>query len=328
MMVTLNDLAAATGISKSTISRVINNEGSVKPSTRERVLTAVEELGYKPNVIARGMITGSLPIILAIVADIQNHFFTEMLSGLEPLIRESGYYLVVSSSSYDHEQVVSLINGAVSGHFAGIIPMTGFGSKKVIHALEKADCPVVLLNCHRTINEFDRIYGDDYMAAFLATKRLVSQGYERIVYLSGNSRTSVLNAIREAGFKAAMDEVGREWKEGVIFRNDFSLRSGYEFGRKHVRKGESIGICSNNFLMSEGVRQYLLTQGMSAKSDYGLAICEAPPQYYHDGDMISAGIDLNALGQSAAKLILNRLSNPHKPAEIVEIEPKLLSDYE
>ena len=66
-MITIKDLAAASGLSKSTVSRVINHSPNVKPETRERVMEAVEKLGYQPDILARGMITGMLPMVLVIV---------------------------------------------------------------------------------------------------------------------------------------------------------------------------------------------------------------------------------------------------------------------
>ena len=143
-MPTINEIAAKLGISKSTVSRVINNDPHVKAETRENVCRVIRELEYKPNIIARSMITGSLPLVLVIVGDIQNHYFAKTIIGIENVLVEKDYMPVIYNSMYDVEKEKRLIRMAKDCQFAGIIPMTGVRSNELEECLREVSlsgCP-------------------------------------------------------------------------------------------------------------------------------------------------------------------------------------------
>lgn len=310
-MVTIKDLAAASGMSKSTVSRVINNAPNVKPETRERVMEAVQKLGYQPDILARGMIAGMLPMVLVVVGDIQNHFFTQALAGLEAKLEEQGYMVVVFDSNYVHEREVSSIRMAKTCRFAGIIPMTGFGSEEVKEALRESDCPVVLLNCHRENDFFDQIYSDDYGAGYAAARALLERGYQRIYHFSGSSRTSFISAERERGYRAAMADAGMPVAEDMVRQGNLRQDSGFQLARQCLDRADGgTAICCNNFLMCLGVMNYAEEQGLVPQRDFGLAICEQPPSFYEKTNFIYAGPRLQEMGRTAAGLLLDRIRNP------------------
>lgn len=312
-MVTIKDLAAASGMSKSTVSRVINNAPNVKPETRERVMEAVQKLGYQPDILARGMIAGMLPMVLVVVGDIQNHFFTQALAGLEAKLEEQGYMVVVFDSNYVHEREVSSIRMAKTCRFAGIIPMTGFGSEEVKEALRESDCPVVLLNCHRENDFFDQIYSDDYGAGYAAARALLERGYQRIYHFSGSSRTSFISAERERGYRAAMADAGMPVAEDMVRQGNLRQDSGFQLARQCLDRADGgTAICCNNFLMCLGVMDYAQQRGLVMWKDYGLSICEQPPVFYQNSPFIYAGPKLREIGEAAAELLLARIRQPGK----------------
>ena len=315
-MITIKDLAAASGLSKSTVSRVINHSPNVKPETRERVMEAVEKLGYQPDILARGMITGMLPMVLVIVGDIQNHYFTQALAGIETTLEDQGFMVVVFDSSYDPERIVTSIHMAKTCRFAGIIPMTGFGSKRVISTLQDLDCPVILLNCHRDHVAFDRIYGDDFGAGYAATRALLRRGYRQIYHFSGNSTESFISAERERGYLAAMKEAGISVDGSMVLRGDLRQDSGARLAARCLKSAKSqVALCCNNFLMCLGAMNYAQQHGLVMWKDYGMAICEQPPVFFMKSEFIYAGPKLREIGRAAAQLLLDRINHPgRKPA--------------
>ena len=321
-MVTIKDLAAASGMSKSTVSRVINNAPNVKPETRERVMQAVQKLGYQPDILARGMITGMLPMVLVIVGDIQNHFFTQALAGIEATLEEQGFMVVVFDSGYEHEREVTSIQMAKTCRFAGIIPMTGFASDKVTQALRESDCPVVLLNCHRENRFFDQIFGDDYGAGYSATNALLQRGYQKIYHFSGNSAESFISAERERGYRQAMEEAGVPVTEDMVCQGNLRQDSGFLLAQRCL-EGETgkAAICCNNFLMCLGAMSYAQQRGMVMWKDYGMAICEQPPVFYQDSEFIYAGPKLQEIGKVAAQLLLERINQPDKERTSIRFSP-------
>ena len=314
-VITIKDLATFSGLSKSTVSRVINNAPNVKPETRERVLRAIEKLGYQPDILARGMVTGSLPMVLVIVGDIQNHYFTQSLAGLASRLEQSGFMVTVVDSGYEHEREVTSIHMARICHFAGIIPMTGFSSELVNLELKEADCPVVLLNCHRDNDLFDRIYGNDFRAGYQATQALIARGYRKVYHFSGNSASSVISSERERGYRQAMQEAGLPITHEMILSGDLRQEGGYQLAQICLNGQDPIAICCNNFLMCLGAMKYAQQQGMTIWKDYGMAICEQPPSFYGNSEFIYAGPNLQEIGKSAADLLLERIVHPGKPPE-------------
>ena len=315
-MITIKDLATFSGLSKSTVSRVINNAPNVKPETRERVLQAVEKLGYQPDILARGMVTGSLPMVLVIVGDIQNHYFTQSLTGLASRLEQSGFMVTVVDSGYEHEREVTSIHMAQICHFAGIIPMTGFGSERVNLELKQAGCPVVLLNCHNENDLFDRVYGDDFQAGYQATKELIARGYRKIYHFSGSSNISFISAQRERGYRQAMKDAGLSVADEMVQPGDLRMECGYQLAERCLKGEEPAAICCNNFLMGLGAMKYAQQQGMSMWKDYGLAICEQPPSFYgNNSEFIYVGARLQEIGKAAADLLLERIVRPDKPQE-------------
>lgn len=315
-MITIKDLAAVSGMSKSTVSRVINNAPNVKPETRERVMKAVQKLGYQPDILARGMVTGTLPMVLVIVGDIQNHFFTQALAGIEATLEENGFMVVVFDSGYEHKREVTSIQMAKICHFAGIIPMTGFNSDQVNQELKESGCPVVLLNCHRENDLFDQIFGDDYRAGLYATKALIERGYRKIYHFSGNSTMSFISAERERGYRQAMEDAGLPVTPDMVRRGNLRQDSGYMLAQQCLEQGtDSVALCCNNFLMCLGAMTYAQQHGLVLRRDYGMAICEQPPGFYEESEFIYAGPRLQEIGKAAAALLLDRMNHPEKGKE-------------
>lgn len=317
-MVTIQDLARASGTSKSTVSRVINHDPNVKEETRKRVEQAIRELNYKPNFVARSMITGSLPLVMVTVGDIQNHYFAQTLVGIEKALTRNGYMAVVYNSTYEIEKEKAFIHLSQACNFSGIIPMTGYKSNELEKSLKECGCPVVLVNRYYSGNEFDQVYGNDFQSGYSATRELISMGYQNIVHLSGNSRVSKISAERERGFCQAMQESGQKVRKNMIMQGNLTQLSGFELAKTLLKDAEKpVAICSNNFLMGLGVMDYARKAGLTIRKDYDLAICEMPPELYMNSDFIYAGPQLSEMGEMAANLLLNRIRNPESETKSV-----------
>ena len=143
VMATIKEISAITGVSKSTISRVINNDVNVSEKTRQLVLDAIQENNYTPNIIARSMITGKFPMVLIIVGDIENYYFARTVVGIEKILSDTEYMPVIYNSMYDEKKERALLNMAKQFRFAGIIPMTSTGSKQLTETCNDIDMTMV-----------------------------------------------------------------------------------------------------------------------------------------------------------------------------------------
>lgn len=314
-MVTLKDLEAASGISKSTISRVINNDPNVKQETRDRVWEYVHKMNYKPNIVARSMITGRLPLVLVIVGDIQSDYFARTVVGVEKVLSDRGYMPVVYNSMYNVEKEKQFISMAKNFQFAGLIPMTAFNTEQLEDVLQDVSCPTVLINRDVRKIQLDEVIGDDFESGYLATKQLIDNGHRKIVHISGDSRHSTVSRKREQGYRTALEDHGIPVDESLIFKGDLDVKSGYKLAGEIFSIPDVTGICSNNFLMWIGTIRYGRTIGKHLLKEYDLACCECVPELYEKERIAYAGPDLEAMGQKAAEFLIKRIENSDEPRQ-------------
>ena len=315
-MATIKDLSAMTGISKSTISRVINNEPNVSEKTRNIVMDAIRETNFTPNIMARGMVTGKLPIVLIIVGDIQNYYFNNTIVGIERVLSGTNYLPVVYNSMYDDRKEKMLIETAVQSRFAGIIPMTGVGTEELLTSFEGVDCPVVLINKWMRKSPYDAVLGDEQEASYLATGELIKLGHKKIAYISGDSKKSRISREREEGFKEAVRDAGLKLEEDLIYPGALDVASGYQLGEELLVKKKLKAICSNSYLMAAGIIKYGEEIGLRPMIDYDIACCECVSEVYSK-NIIFAGPDLEKIGEKAAELLLKRIKGSKEPPQRV-----------
>lgn len=313
-MVTIKQLALKAGISKSTVSRVINNDPNVKDETRKKVLKVIEEMDYKPNIVARSMVTGSLPIVLVIVGDIQNHYFAKTVVGIEKELTEKNYMTVVYNSAYDVNREKKFIRMAKECRFSGIIPMTAIKNEELEKCLENIDCPVVLINKNLKRKPLDAVFGNDFEAGYLSTVELIKNGHKCIAYASGPSKSTV-SADRERGYREALKDNGIEIDEGIIFEGKLDIPSGYRIGEKIFKNEKVTAVSSNNFLMALGIHRCGKKLGKPVLAEFDIACNETVPELYEESGFIFAGSDLESIGSKAAKFLLKRIEKSEEPVQ-------------
>ncbi|HHY47333.1 MAG TPA: LacI family transcriptional regulator, partial [Firmicutes bacterium] len=153
MVVTIRDVARRAGVSKSTVSRVINNLPVVDPRTRERVLEAIRELGYAPNGVARGLATRKTGTVGLIMSDIANPFCPDVARGVEDVLREHDYNVILCNTDDRAEKETEYIRLLVSKRVEGIIFTSVRSGASDLSLLADHDIPFVLAS--RDIEGFD-----------------------------------------------------------------------------------------------------------------------------------------------------------------------------
>lgn len=314
-MVTIKELAAKSGFSKSTVSRVINNDPNVNDQTRKKVLAVIEEMDYKPNIIARSMITGSLPIILIIVGDIQNHYFARTVVGIEKELTEKNYMAVVYNSMYDVDKEKKFIRMAKECQFCGIIPMTAVKSDELEECLDEVNCPIVLINRDLRKKPLDAVFGNDFEASYIATTELIKNGHTCIAYISGPSKISSVSVDRENGYRAALKDHDIRVDESLIYEGKLDMKSGYEIGKKIFKNTKITAVSSNNFLMALGVHRCGKALGKPVLTEFDIACGETVPELYEESGFIYAGSDLEAIGAKAAQFLMKRINKSKEPRQ-------------
>ncbi|MBE2272541.1 MAG: LacI family DNA-binding transcriptional regulator [Anaerolinea sp.] len=224
-MVTIHDVAAHAGVSAMTVSRVLNGSQKVAPATRQRIEKAIEELGYFPNALARGLLSGRTQTIGVLVGDITNPYWTAVASGAEEVVHRNGYTMVLGNTGSSQDKADQLIQTLVSNRVDGLL--INDSPRKTLKTLIKRDYPIVLINKEYPGIHADTITGDNFYGASVLTQHLLDLGHTRIALLNGPIDDS--EAIeRERGFRKTLQDAGVEANGAWILNASYHRHSGYQ----------------------------------------------------------------------------------------------------
>jgi LacI family transcriptional regulator len=203
---TILDVASEAGVSKSTVSNVVRGIPGVSESTRKRVQTAIEALGYRPNVMARQLVQQRTNILGVVVGDLANPFFAEMAKLVERHAAARGYTAMFCNSEGDSESEVAGVETLLEYRVAGIIFLAFSGDSRTMRETLEHKVPVVFLGCHEDWG--DVVSVDDVRGGRLATNHLVAAGHRRIAYVSIPELEETSDLGRLKGYMEALSEAG------------------------------------------------------------------------------------------------------------------------
>ncbi|MGP3983446.1 LacI family DNA-binding transcriptional regulator [Streptomyces sp. KR80] len=228
--VTRDDVARLAGTSTAVVSYVINNgPRPVAPATRERVLAAIKELGYRPDRVAQAMASRRTDLIGMIVPDARQPFFAEMAHAVEQAAADRGKMVLVGNSDYLDEREVHYLRAFLGMRVAGLILVSQGPSEHAAAEIDAWDARVVLL--HRRPDAIDdvAVVTDDVGGAQLATRHLLEHGHAYVACLGGVESTPVVGdpvTDHVQGWRRAMREAGRS-TEGRLFQAPYNRYDAY-----------------------------------------------------------------------------------------------------
>lgn len=243
---TIRNVAERAGVSKSLVSLVMRGSPHVSERRREAVLKAAQELGYRPNAVARSLVEGRTRLIGAIVADLHNPFFAEFLDGLQESLHGDGLRMLVGSGRWDPrfeaEAVEAFLEMRVDGLvLLSVVPDTLADIAKSV--------PVVVVG-ERDVEGVDIVVDDDELGARLAVDHLVELGHRRIAHIEGAPSTTA--RYRRNGYELAMRRHGLA-DQVVVTPGDFTEDGGYRAALELLsRDSRPTAIFAPNDLVATG----------------------------------------------------------------------------
>ena len=225
--VTVNDVARLAGVSPMTVSRVVNQEDNVRPSTRDKVMRAIKDLGYRPNKAARSLASANPITISLVFINPNNTFLSAMLRGLLDRAHHADTHIVIEECKEGPETlrtISELVEDGVEGFMLGP-PLCD--SENALEMLEKNGIPAVTIGSEHGFQHVSQVCVDDRQAAHDITKYVIGLGHKRIAFMIGNTGQSA-SWMRLEGFRNAMSEAGLEVDEGLVIQGRFAYRSGTE----------------------------------------------------------------------------------------------------
>ena len=205
--VTSAEVARLAGVSQSAVSRVFTPGASVSAKTMEKVRAAAEELGYRPNVLARSLITGRTRIIGLVVAYLENQFYPMALELLSRALQSRGYHILVFMAENSTERVAQVMSELLDYQVDGIITASVAMSNDLTTRCDGAGIPVVMFNRGQDDARLSEVTSDNVNGARRAAEFLIKGGHKRIAHVMGWQGSST-GRDRAEGFKQAMQAAG------------------------------------------------------------------------------------------------------------------------
>jgi LacI family repressor for deo operon, udp, cdd, tsx, nupC, and nupG len=270
----IQDVARLADVSTATVSRALATPDRVSPEARARVLEAIARTGYVPNPAARSLRSQKTFMVLVVLPDLANTFFSKILHGIEETLFEAGYGMIISDLDGSPEKEAHFAAFTAAGRVDGAILLNGhlFGqSRDAKGPPAKINIPLVAL-CEAIPNaDIPQIEIDNRAAARRMTQHLARLGHRQIAYVSGPSE-NVLEHERFRGYREGLQEAGLSFDASMILPGDFTLESGVRAGQELVARAErpTAVFCTSDE-MAIGVVRTLRSAGLRVPEDISVA---------------------------------------------------------
>jgi LacI family transcriptional regulator len=242
MNITIYDVAREANVSMATVSRVVNGNPNVKPSTRKKVLETIERLGYRPNAVARGLASKKTTTVGVIIPDISSIFHAELARGIEDIATMYKYNIILSNSDQNKDKELHLLNTMLGKQVDGIIFMSGNVQEEHVEELKKSPVPVVLAASVEQSEEIPSVNIDYEQAAYDAVNALIEKGHQKIGYVSGPEEEPINSLKKNEGYKRALKEANISYNEDYVAEGDYTYDSGMALGVIHGAQDEGVSI--------------------------------------------------------------------------------------
>ena len=266
-MITIKDVARLSGVSISTVSRVINDSKPVSPEVRKKVLEVIEETGYKPNEVARSLVTRRSYLVGVIVNDLSNSYIAEMVKGIEEVGRMYNYDILLCGSYYDKEAQMNHLSLLNRKQAEGIILIGYHFDDEIIEAVKKNTKHSMYFTRDIKNDSIDYISINSYLAAAEMTNYLIGEGHTKIAFLSdfGESSTHEHDKIR--GYKDMLKENNIDFSK-VYVAEGRRYNDGYAMATEVMKDLGSITavFCANDEL-AIGLINHLFDEGYKVPDD-------------------------------------------------------------
>lgn len=324
----MHDLAVATGVHLSTVSRVMNLETRkmVRPEVTKRILAEAERAGYRPNRSASTLVTRKSNIIGVVLPDITNAVFPPILTGIEDGLRERGYLAIVTNVGADEEEQRFVIDHLLAQQVDGLILATASRHDPLIKLCVDQGVPVVTVNRSDETGVASSVVSDDLHGMRLAVEHLIALGHRRIAHLAGPESLST-GHVRRLGFLAAVQAGKLDPAEAVVFESaGYSRECGKAAMLELMRLWpRTTAVLSGNDLVAIGCYDALAELGLRCPQDVSVVgHNDIPFMDLIRPPLTTVRIRHHGMGLEAARLVLQTIDTPKCAVLDIRLKPELV----
>lgn len=321
-MITLKELADECSVSIATVSNILNGKSNVSEKTRQRIIKKINETGYKPNFLARGLRAKTSKIIGLIIEDISLFSSPQIIEGIMSYFENMNYKVILENlrlySKWGHNwykktEYVDEVNQAIDEFLSirvdGIIYVAGHA--RIIDCInEKLNIPLVISYSFSANSKYKSITIDDKTSSKIMTNYLISLNHTKIAVIKG-TENNFHTIYRLQGFMESLNDSNIIPNEKIIVNGEWNRESGYKSCKKLFATGESFSaiFCFND-LMAAGVYDYLHEINKDPKKD--IFVCGFDNNLISDflnPPLTTMKIPLEEIGQKSAEILYKQLCN-------------------
>jgi DNA-binding LacI/PurR family transcriptional regulator len=320
----IEDVARQAGVSTATVSRVLSGKPYVSDDLRERVMSAVQDLNYRPSRVARSLRIQRSSIIGLIVSDIQNPFFTSVVRAVEDTAYQHKFSVFLCNSDENSEKETMYVELMVAERVAGVILSPTLGQNDIYRHLAEAGVPAVAVDRRVTNVDIDSVLVDNVRAARQAVLHLLEMGHRRIGAVVGTPVSST-GEERLRGYVEALQVYGISVEPELIRSGMPRIPSGHDFTNELLALPHPpTAIFTGNNLLTLGALSAIHERGLRIPDDIGVAAFdEMDWMPFVRPALTVVAQPTYELGRTAVDLLLQRMEDPDRPYQEVVLSAAL-----
>ncbi len=320
--VTSLEVARRAGVSQSAVSRVFTPGGSASAKTAEKVRRAAKELGYRPNVLARAMVSGKSRIIGLVVAYLENQFYPVALELLSNALQEQGYHILIFTAPNSTEGIDKVIADLMDYQVDGIIAASVSLSSSLAERAQDAGVPVVLFNRGQEGEGFSTVTSSNFDGGHMAATYLLESGHERIAHIAG-WQGSQTGRDRARGFASALHDAGQT--PFAVVDGMYKRPVAMACTRQLLLGSRPDAIFVGNDHMAFGVLDVIRETGLTPGQDISvIGFDDVPQAAWGAYDLTTYRQPVNRMVAATVSLLLDQIDNGLAQPKTIEIEGQLI----
>jgi DNA-binding LacI/PurR family transcriptional regulator len=322
----IKDVAKLAGVSTATVSHVVNKTRFVSQETAQKVLAAIETVGYTPNVHARNLASGRSRTLGLIVSDIANPFFPELVKSIEEQAAERGYDVTLANTNYDPQRTASCVRRLIEQRVSGVAIMTSEMDAALSRRLAEREIAVVFLDVGTVGPHTSNIVVNYEKGIRQAVEHLLALGHRRIAYVSGPQRMKSA-ARRKMAFVKTMKKYQASLHTAPsVFEGDLKAGGGQQAARELLRLDPlPTAVVSANDLMAIGALGELKAAGLRVPEDISVVgFDDILFASLADPPLTTVALSRADVGRAAVEALLHTLSAEGNVGREIKISTRLI----
>lgn len=324
MSTKIEDVAREAGVSTATVSRVLAGKPYVSEELRRRVLEAARALNYRPSRVARSLRVQRSRIIGLIISDIQNPFFTSIVRAVEDVAQQQQYSVFLCNSDEDSDKEATYVELMLAEQVSGLIVAPTARSNDLYRKLVAMQVPVIAIDRRVSDVAMDMVVCDNVRAAREVVSHLVEGGYRRIAAVLSGLEIST-GAERYQGYVEALTSHGLAVQPELVRTGSPRTPNGYAMTMDLLQQSPPPdAIFAGNNLLTVGALHAIHDLGLRIPEDIGFAAFDEMDWMF----LVKPALTVvkqptYEMGQRAAELLLQRIADPSRPAQVVTLQPTI-----